>query len=76
MAEVVRILLSLTNPQVSDVYDVIDKYCVYCIVTPKEHNILNVKYQRKMPSEFWDSNSDYYMDAWARYKLSSLEFVF
>ncbi len=51
MAEVVRILLSLKNPHISDVYDVIDKYCVYCIVTPKEHSMLNVKYQRKMPKQ-------------------------
>ncbi|EGU30882.1 hypothetical protein VIBRN418_16386 [Vibrio sp. N418] len=76
MAEVVRILLSITNPQISDVYDVIDKYCVYCIVTPEEHSILNVKYQRKMPSEFWDSNTEYYMDAWSRYKLSGLDVMF
>lgn len=75
MAEVVRILLTLTNPKISDVYDVIDRFCVFCIVTQEEHRILNTKYQSKMPSEFWNRNSEYYMDPWVRYKLSSLEII-
>lgn len=74
MAEIVRILLSYDKPQVTDIYDVVDKYCTYCMVTPEEHEALNKDYRHKMPSGFWEKGSDYYMDIWARYKLANVAY--
>lgn len=73
MAEIVQILLFKKEPEIEDIYNIIDKYCVYCMVTSEEHAALNVRYQRAMPSEFWDSSSIYYMDVWARYKINQIQ---
>ncbi|HEY1027091.1 MAG TPA: hypothetical protein VGE28_05600 [Pseudomonas sp.] len=72
MAAIVRILLSRPTYDVEWVNEVVGRYCLYCMVTPQEHRILNRKYQRKMPDEFWDASSALHMDAWARYKLSGI----
>lgn len=81
LAEIVNILLA--KPRVSvvgnasalkratsvaDVYNVIDTYCVCCMVDKTEHSSLNKEHQRVMPDEFWDpSNHLYYLNKWARY---------
>ena len=73
MAEIVRILQSLPNPTVNKIYDVIDRFCIYCMVTKDEHRLLNDQYQRTMPQGFWVKNSLHYMDAWLRYKCSGVQ---
>lgn len=73
MADFVRILLKIENPTVEDIYASIDRFCVQCMVTKEEHDILNEKYQSKMPPDFWDENSNFYMDEWIRYKLCSID---
>lgn len=69
MAEIVNILMAEAVSTVDEVKDVLQKYCVYCMVTPEEHLLLNKQYQRQMPAEFWDEGSIYYLDEWARYKM-------
>ncbi|WP_299735419.1 hypothetical protein [uncultured Endozoicomonas sp.] len=72
-AEIVKILLNQPVFDIHSVYRVIDNYSLYCIVTPAEHKLLNSKFQRSMPKEFWQKKSSLYMDPWARYKLLGIE---
>jgi len=73
MAEIVNILLALDELTISKVHEVIDTYCTYCIVTQEEHQLLNKEFQRKMPKDFYDKDSKYFSDPWARYKKCKIK---
>lgn len=85
VAEIVNILLAMPPNQikagrvnfspattVKQVNDVIDKFCLCCMVTDLEHGVLNATHQRSMPEEFWIPGSAYYLDVWARYKKQEI----
>lgn len=64
---------TIKNPTEKNIYQCLNKYCITATITIEEDEILNNNgFQKSMPPEFYDKNSDLYNDPFARYKKANI----
>lgn len=72
MASLLRLLMAEPALDASRVMGIVDRYCLYCIVSRDEHGRLNRQFQRSMPPGFWQQDCALYMNPWARYEQCAI----
>jgi hypothetical protein len=72
---VIEMLRKLESPTPEMVYSICERYLCGVVVTKEEDDILNFKFRKDMPPEFFDPNSPDYEDAFLRYKRCDFEIV-